>query len=224
MLKAVIFDMDGLMLDTEKLLNVFWKKAAAFYGFNMMDEQVLSIRSLSHDLTEKKLKNEFGSGFDYNAVRAKRIELMNSYVAEHGVEKKKGLDELLHFLKTTPLKIGVATATDFQRASMYLKYSGVFDFFDDFVCGDEVKHGKPAPEIYLTAAKKLGVKPENCIALEDSPNGIEAAFNAGCMPIMVPDLSQPDDKIKNMLFALCNDLEDVIDVVNKLFISKSLTI
>jgi hypothetical protein len=94
-IKGVIFDMDGLMLDTEKLLTRFWCEAAAFYGFDMQRQQVLGIRSLAAKYAQVHLKGIFGEDFDYYAARAKRIELMNAYIAQNGIEKKQGLDELL---------------------------------------------------------------------------------------------------------------------------------
>lgn len=216
MVKAVVFDMDGLMLDTETLLTRFWIEAGQFYGFDMKKEHALKVRSLSHELTMNFFKGIFGDSFDYYAVRAKRIELMSNYIKEHGLEKKKGLDELFEYLKTTNLKLGVATATDHQRTEMYLKSVGVYDYFDSFICGDMVKKSKPSPEIYQTASSELGVKCEETIALEDSPNGIQSAFDAGCIPIMVPDLSQPDDLLKQKLFCCCDDLSQVIDIIKKL--------
>lgn len=220
MVKSVVFDMDGLMLDTESLLTRFWVEAGKFYGFDMKKEHALKVRSLSHELTMKYFKGIFGDGFDYYAVRAKRIELMSDYINEYGLEKKKGLDELLEYLKTTGLKLGVATATDHQRTEMYLKSVGVYEYFDKFVCGDMVKKSKPSPEIYQTAANELGVECSETIALEDSPNGIQSAFDAGCIPVMVPDLSQPDEQLKKKLFCCCDDLIQVIDVIKKLLSEK----
>ena len=215
MINAVIFDMDGLMLDSEKLLERFWREAADFYGFKMSHEQALSLRSLSHELSEKRLKGYFGEDFDYNAARQKRIELMNNFISENGVEKKKGLDELLEFLRKNHIKTAVATATDFQRTKLYLTGAGVFEYFDKFICGDMVKKSKPAPDIYLAAAKALDENPHNCIAIEDSPNGIKSAYTAGCKAVMVPDLSSPDEETKKMLFALCENLAEVIDILRK---------
>lgn len=218
MLKAVVFDMDGLMLDTEKLLTRFWCEAANFYGYPMKSEDVLGIRSLSYKFAIPHLQKLFGKDFDYWKVRTKRIELMNDYIDKNSIDKKQGLDELLEYLKTTDLKLAVATATDTERTSMYLKKVGVYDYFDEFVCGNMVKTSKPAPDIYIAAAKALNVECGECIALEDSPNGIKSAYDAGCIPVMVPDLSQPDEETKKLLFAKCDNLSDVIDIIKNLII------
>ncbi len=209
-IKGVIFDMDGLMLDTEKLLTRFWREAAAFYGFEMTPEHVLGIRSLAAKYAEPHLKGIFGEEFDYFAVRAKRIELMNAYIEENGIEKKKGLDILLQSLSQRGLKLAVATATDRKRAAMYLEKVGVIVFFDKIVTGDMIQNGKPKPDIYITAAKELGLPCEECLALEDSPNGIRSAFDAGCKPVMIPDLSHPDEQTRSLLFG-CYPSLDVLE-------------
>lgn len=216
MLKGVIFDMDGLMIDTECIYQRFWVQAANEFGFPMTKEHVLGIRSLAAKYAIPHLKGIFGEDFDYYAVKARRIELMNEYLSQHGIVKKPGLNELLEHLKNNGLKIAVATATDHSRTEKYLKSIGVFDYFDKIVCGDMIKNGKPEPDIYLEAAKQLGLPPQDCIALEDSPNGIMSAYRAGCMPIMVPDLSQPDRDTQRLLFAKCDSLSDVIAVIDNI--------
>ena len=188
MLKGVIFDMDGLMIDTEKLLTRFWCEAANHYGYPMTKEHVLGIRSLAAKYAIPHLKGIFGEDFDYYKVRAKRIELMNEFIRQNGIEKKKGLDELLDYLDSTGLKKAVATATDLQRTTLYLSSINIIDRFDKLICGNMIENGKPAPDIYLAAAKELELNPGECIALEDSPNGIRSAHTAGCKPVMIPDL------------------------------------
>jgi len=211
MIKGVIFDMDGLMIDTEKLLTRFWCEAANLYGFNMTMEHVLGIRSLAAKFAEPKLKGIFGESFDYMAVRAKRIELMNDYIEKNGIEKKKGLDDLLEYLKQNGYSIAVATATDLKRTTAYLTRINIFDYFDKIVCASMVKSGKPEPDIYLKASEELGLSPSECIALEDSPNGIISAHRAGCKPIMIPDLSEPDEELLKICEARLDSLDLVID-------------
>ena len=211
-IKGIISDMDGVILDTEKLYVRFWREAASFYGFPMTLEHALGIRSLSGKLAEEKLQGWFGKEFDYNAVRQKRIELMDEFVNQNGVEPKPGAKALLSYIKDNGYALALATATPVDRAGRYLKSVELYSFFDQIVSAREVKCGKPAPDIYLCAAKRLGLDPKECIALEDSQNGIRSAFAAGCKTIMVPDLDQPTEEIMPLLFGVANGLEDVIHI------------
>lgn len=216
MIKGIIFDMDGLMIDTEKLLSRFWQEAAKFHGFDMTHEDVLGIRSLAAKYAEPKLKAKFGEDFDYKSIRAKRIELMNAFILENGIEVKKGLLELLEYLKEKNYKIAVATATDLERTKMYLNKIGIFEYFHKIICGSMVENGKPQPDIYLKACEELELEPKECIALEDSPNGILSAHRAGCKPIMIPDLSEPDEETKKLLFAKFDTLDKVINFLESI--------
>lgn len=206
MIKAAVLDMDGTMLDTEKIYMIYWIKAANYYGYDMKPEHVLSIRSLAAKYAEEKFKQFFGLECDYYQIKAKRKELMKAYFDENGIEKKKGLDEFLEHVKTRGYKVAVATATDIERTKEYLKQLDIDKYFDKIVCANMVQCGKPEPDIYLEAAKRLGVKPEECIALEDSPNGVLSANKAGCKVIMVPDLDQPSEEISKLLYAKVDDL------------------
>lgn len=210
--KGIISDMDGVILDTEKLYVRFWREAASFYGFPMTLEHALGIRSLSGKLAEEKLQGWFGKEFDYNAVRQKRIELMDEFVNQNGVEPKPGAKALLSYIKDNGYALALATATPVDRAGRYLKSVELYSFFDQIVSAREVKRGKPAPDIYLCAAKRLGLDPKECIALEDSQNGIRSAFAAGCKTIMVPDLDRPTEEIMPLLYGVANGLEDVINI------------
>lgn len=206
-IKGAIFDMDGLMLDTEKLLVRFWKESAREYGYNMTDENVFEIRSLSRKYSVPLLKGLFGDEFPFNEVRSRRIELMTDYIDRYGFEVKKGLFELLDYLKDNGYLIAVATATDRERAESYLKKIGAYGYFNAVICGDMVTNGKPEPDIYLTASGELGLPAGECVAFEDSPNGIKSAYSAGCKVVMIPDLTQPDDDIKPLLSGVYESLD-----------------
>ncbi len=207
MIKGAVFDMDGLMLDTEKLLVKFWRQAAKEFGYDMTKEHVLGIRSLSRKYAIPHLSGIFDGNFPFADIRARRIELMNDYIDKNGFEVKKGLFELLDYLKSNNYKIAVATATDMARTTVYLNKIKAVDYFDEIVCGNMVENGKPEPDIYLAAANALDLEPVECVALEDSPNGIKSAFSAGCKVIMIPDLSQPDDTVMPMLSAVYSSLD-----------------
>lgn len=213
-IRGVISDMDGVILDTEKLYIRFWCEAAQLCGYPMKREHALSIRSMARPLAKEKLKGFFGEDFDYYAVHDKRVELMNSYIEENGIEAKTGAEELLSYLKDNGFRVALATATPEDRAREYLQKVGLLGYFDEVVSASMVKCGKPHPDIYLYAAERLGLPPENCLALEDSPNGIKSAYAAGCRTVMVPDQDELDKEIKPLLFGVAETLIDVIDIVN----------
>ena len=209
-IKGAVFDMDGLLIDTEKLYLKFWKQAAADYGYDMKDEHVFAIRSLARKYSVPKLKGFFGEDFPTEDVRKRRTELINAYIEENGIEIKKGMRELISYLKENGIKCAVATATARDRTELYLRKIDAFDLFDAVICGDMVTNGKPEPDIYITAAANLGLKPEECAAFEDSPNGIRSAYAAGCHAIMIPDLTPPDDEILPMLSGVYASLDEAI--------------
>ncbi len=212
-IKGVISDMDGVILDTEKLYVRFWCEAANFYGYPMEKHHALSIRSMARVFAIEKLKGYFGQDFDYFAVHSKRIELMDKYIEENGIEAKQGADTLLSYLKQNGYKVALATATAPDRAKSYLERLDLLKYFDEIVCASMVEKGKPEPDIYLFAAQKLGLNPCECIALEDSQNGIKSASSAGCKTVMVPDLDGPTDEIMPQLYAVADSLTDVIKLL-----------
>ena len=209
-IKGAVFDMDGLMTDTEKLYLRYWKEAAADFGYDMQNEHVYAIRSLARKYSIPKLKSFFGEDFPTEEVRARRTELINAHIEKYGIDVKKGLFELLDFLSLKGIKLAVATATPRERALHCLEKIDALRYFDAVICGDMIESGKPDPDIYLTAARELGLPPEQCAAFEDSPNGIKAAHSAGCHAIMIPDMTQPDEETIPLLSAVYDDLEQAI--------------
>lgn len=215
-IKGLISDMDGVILDSEKLYVRFWCEAGRFYGFPMEKKHALSIRSMARPLASEKLKGIFGDSFDYDAVRRKRVELMDKYVEQNGIEAKPGAKELLVYLKKNGYKVALATATAPERAEKYLKAHDLYKYFDVTVSASMVNIGKPAPDIYLKAAEMLLLSPQSCVALEDSPNGIKSASSAGCVTVMVPDLDKPSDDILPLLHDVANGLCDVKRILREL--------
>lgn len=215
MIKGVISDLDGVILDSEKLYVRFWREAARFYGYEMTVDHALGIRSLSRPFAIEKLTGWFGADFDYEAVRGKRVELMDAYIDRYGIEAKSSAAELLPFLKDRGLRVALATATPVDRAEKYLERVSLLKYFDEIVSARMVKRGKPEPDVYLYAAEKLGLAPEMCLALEDSPNGVRSASAAGCKTVMVPDLDEPSKELEPLLYAVANGLADVIKIVER---------
>ena len=210
-IKGAIFDMDGLMIDTEQHYLKFWMLAAKDYGYDMKPEHVYAIRSMARKYSIPKLKSFFGEDCPTEDIRAHRTELMREYIKENGIEVKKGLFTLLDYLRDRGIKMAVATATPSNRTEEYLHTIGAYDYFSAMVCGDMITNGKPAPDIYMTAAKELGLPPQVCAAFEDSPNGIRAAHDAGCHAIMIPDMTQPDEETKPLLSAVYESLDQAIE-------------
>lgn len=215
MIKGVIFDMDGTMIDTEKLYLKFWIQASVENGYDMKPEHVYGIRSLAAKYAIPKLQESFGDDFDYYKVKNRRIEIMDDYLSNHEIEKKFGLDELLKYLTEKGYKKAVATATNLETTVKYLTQLGIKDYFDEIITASMVENGKPAPDIYIKAAEKIGLAPSECLALEDSPNGILSAYRAGCKAVMIPDLTQPDEETMNLLYAKADNLEKVIELLEK---------
>lgn len=211
--RGVLFDMDGLVLDSEKLYARFWAEAAAFYGFHMGYEQALGMRALSAAAGKAQIFGYFGPEADYMAIRAKRIELMDAYVAEHGIACKPGIDALLDHLHSRGIRAAITSSSPMDRILGHLSRHGLDTRFDALCSGHDVPNGKPAPDIYLYGAASLGLRAEECLALEDAPAGILSASRAGCLSVIVPDLDQPsNDTIANS-FARADSLTDVMDLL-----------
>lgn len=209
MIKAVIFDMDGVLIDTEKHYNAAWCEAARMAGFDFKSEHALMLRSCDAQLASKMMKDIFGEGFDYFVIREVRRRLVAERLERYGLEKKPGIDEILDFLHEKGIKRAVATATPLELTLQHLEKIGVKDKFDKIVSAKQVAHGKPAPDVYLYACEQIGEKPCDCIAVEDSPNGIKSAYAAGCRPVMVPDLTPPDAEVTPLLYGVADTLADL---------------
>lgn len=212
-IRGVLFDMDGLVVDTEKLYSRFWMAACHFYGFPMTYDQSLGMRSINSHLGQKQLEFYFGPGIDYKTIRAKRIELMDAYIAENGVELKPGIRQLLDYLHEEKILCAITSSSPIDRIRSYLSFHGLDTQFHALCSGHDVPNGKPAPDIYLHGAASLGLSPRECLALEDSPAGIESAYRAGCFPVIIPDLDQPDEKTLSRCYGKADSLADIISML-----------
>ena len=207
---GVIFDLDGVLLDSEKLYARFWQEAAIALGYPMTRQQALGMRSLSSAAGQAKLESYFGPGVDREVMRQKRIALMDAYIEENGVECMSGVLETVQQLKGRGLKIAIATSSPMERVERYLGPKNLLGYFDAVCSGHDVPLGKPAPDIYLRAAACIGLAPERCLAVEDSPAGIQSAFDAGCLPVFIPDQDEADEQTLKRLYARVEALPDLL--------------
>ena len=206
---AVIFDLDGTLTDTEKYYRKAWPEALRHFGYSPDPDIALELRSLGRPFAPLKFKEWFGEDFDYNAVREYRKKLVSAMIEENGIPLKPGAREILSWLKENGLTTAMATANDLNRTTGYLEKIGLSGYFDRIICADMVEFGKPAPDIYAFAVKELGITPDRAFAVEDSPNGVKSAHAAGCKVIMVPDLTEPDEELKKLLYAKVSSLLEI---------------
>ena len=215
-IKGILFDMDGVVLDTEKLYTRFWMEASAYQGFPMTREQALGMRSLGKGVAEAQIRSYFGDKADYQIIRATRIRMMNAYIRLHGIEAKPGIRELLAYLEERGIPRAITSSAGLATIREHLGALGLADRFTCLCSGKDVPNGKPAPDIYLHGAACLGLKPEECLAIEDSPTGIESACRAGCRPVLIPDQDMPGEETLSKCFAKADSLTDIIDLLKSM--------
>ena len=179
------------------------------FGYDMTDEQALSMRSLGRPFAPLRLREMFGPGLDYQAVRERRKALMEERIERDGIELKPGAIELLSWLRQQGIRSAIATATDMQRTEKYLGMLEIRDYFEQVISATMVKEGKPSPDIYLYACEQLGRRPCDCMAVEDSPNGVLSAARAGCRVVLVPDQTDADPELEKLLYAKVHRLDEI---------------
>ena len=208
-MNAVIFDMDGLMFDTERICVLAWDYAGEKMGIGKAGYMVLKTLGMNRVQTGEMWKREFGEKYDRLGLHKHTQEFMKDYYEENVLPVKKGLYILLDYLKDSGYKLAVASSSQRAEIEEHLRDARVSEYFQVVIGGDMIERSKPDPEIYLKACEMLNEAPENCYALEDSKNGLLAAHRAGCIPLMVPDLWEPDDEILKIIAGKFDDLEKV---------------
>ncbi|MCE0498402.1 MAG: HAD family phosphatase [Methylacidiphilales bacterium] len=201
---AIIFDLDGLMLDTETLARSMWRKSGDELGYPINDELYNRLVGRTQADCDAILLEQLGSGFPFQSMREHIAFHWARHIEQHPVPRKPGLLELLHFIDASG--IGKAVATSSRKLNALQKLGELALRFDIIVTGDDVARGKPAPDIFLFAAGQLQQSPAQCLVLEDSWPGVQAARTAGMDVIMVPDLAPPHDQATHV----CASLHEVL--------------
>ncbi len=191
MIEAVVFDMDGLMLDTEPLYKAAWQSGCRELGYELSDAVYSTLVGRPTPACEEVLLHTLGADFPLDLFRPRWPTLWREAAARDGIHLKRGLLPLLEFLRKREVPIAVATSSEAHFTDFSLGRAGLLGAFNAVVTGDQIAHGKPAPDIYLAAATQLGVAPHNCVALEDSEAGAVAAAAAGTVTLLVPDWVPP---------------------------------
>ncbi len=211
MIRTIVFDMDGVLIDTEALILEAWKEVAAGIGLKDIEKTLYQCIGITAPETEALFRRTYGEDFPYQKYKAMSSEIFHANIKEHGLPVKPGVYELFDFLKEDGWQIGLASSTRKSLVCEEMESIGLLSFFHVIVCGDMVTHSKPHPEIYLKACELLNASPKRCFAVEDSPNGIRSAYGAGMKPLMVPDLIAPDEEIKSLLSGQFKNLLEVRD-------------
>ena len=210
MIKAVIFDLDGLLIDSEIVSYKIYKEILNQFGHRFSIEEYAQnfswkteVKNVTNLIDTYNLPWTIDEGLD-------TVLKIENKLLEQGVDLKSGAKELLRYLKDKGFKIAIASSSTKDRALNILKQHNLIEYFDEFVFGHEVKNGKPNPDIFIKACEKISENPEGCLVLEDSEAGIQSAYSANIPVICIPDMKMPDKSYLDMTKAVLNSLEDVI--------------
>ena len=208
---GVIFDMDGLMLDTERPLLSLWPRATKQFGWDIPMEMVLRTIGITGKDTRTMFLQEYGPDFPYDSIQ----EELNRLIIEEfekGIAHKPGLLVLLDRLASLGIPLAVATSTRRERALWKLRKTGILDRFAALACGDEIANGKPAPDVFLLAAERLGKPPSDCVGFEDSPAGLQGLHAAGIRSVFIKDLAEPSPQVRATVWRCCADLAEAVEL------------
>lgn len=208
--EAVVFDMDGVMFDSERIVQYSFNKAGEEMGYGLLgDENICFTLGMNRAGRKAYFKKKYGQHFPYDAFQERYSEIYKEYVKRNGLPVKPGLYEILEVLEKKGIPTAVATSSSRENALENLRRAGILEKFQAVITGDMVRAAKPDPEIYQKACESLNIEPEKAMALEDAPKGIIAAKRAGMYAVFVPDILEnmekfpvlPDRKEESLLTA-----------------------
>ena len=216
MVSGIIFDMDGVLIDSERQSNEGWLWAAEQLGVDMPMWLIDSFKGAPAELCCKFFDDYYKGAIDYWEAKELRTQHVYKIRETEGIPVKKGVKDIFEYIRNNGLKCAVATSTMRESAEKTLHEIGVWDYLDAVVYGDEVEHGKPEPDIFLRAAKAIGISPSEAVVVEDSINGIKAGYAADMRVVHIPDTIAIDDDIRKLTYMVCDDLNGLIDVVESI--------
>ena len=207
---AVVFDMDGVIFDTERVWLECWQEVAENNGIEGIETPYLACTGTTMARTKEIMLEAYGEDFPYDRYAREAAVIFDEKYGGKKLPVKSGVTEILEFLKKNRKKIALASSTKKDVVTEELRAAGLLEYFEEIVTGDMVENSKPAPDIFLLACEKIGAAPERAFAIEDSFNGIRAAAGGKLRPIMVPDLRQPDEEIRRLAEAVLKSLTEVV--------------
>lgn len=209
--KAVVFDMDGVIFDSERAVMQCWKEVASRHNIPDIEKAILACTGTTMVRTREIMLNLYGADFPYDEYARESSVIFHSRYDGGRLPMKPGVKELLTFLKEHDKKIALASSTRQQVVTDELRDAGIIEYFDRIICGDMVSRSKPAPDIFLKACEELNISPSDSYAIEDSYNGIRAAHAGGLHPIMVPDLLPADEEMQSLAEIVLPSLTSVME-------------
>ncbi|MDR2901213.1 MAG: HAD family phosphatase [Treponema sp.] len=210
--QAVLFDMDGLMLDTEGPVLPFWYEIMEKYAYPLDEETLFRTIGVPAYTTEKILKEKYGTDFPYDKITEELVKMVQDDNEKNGIPQKQGLITLLDHLDNMGIPKAVATSTEREKALWKLKHAGIFNRFSVIVTVNDVKHGKPAPDLFLAAAEKLGKAPELCIGFEDSTAGLQSLAAAGVKSVFIKDILTPPEDVLKTVWRQFSNLAEAVEL------------
>lgn len=209
--KAVVFDMDGVIFDSERAVMQCWEEVASRHNIPDIEKAILACTGTTMVRTREIMLNLYGADFPYDEYARESSAIFHSRYDGGRLPMKPGVKELLTFLKERGKKIALASSTRQQVVTDELRDAGIIEYFDRIICGDMVSRSKPAPDIFLKACEELNISPSDSYAIEDSYNGIRAAHAGGLHPIMVPDLLLADEEMQSLAEIVLPNLTSVME-------------
>jgi HAD superfamily hydrolase (TIGR01509 family) len=212
-MNSIIFDMDGVIFDSERAIYELWKELSEKYGFDDIYEVYIQCIGVNLESTRKIFTEHYGREFPYQEYRDEESRMYRERYSNGDLPLKPDIERVLEYIKNKGYKIAIASSTRTEQVRKQIENAGLIEYFDVIVGGDMVTRSKPAPDIFLEAAEKLGAIPEETYVIEDSFNGIRAAYEGGFIPVMVPDMLPPDDEMRQKANFIFDNLKEVESIL-----------